>query len=317
MPATLTFCFPDRASRVAFITGDDATVGRAEDNSIQLLEHSISRRHARLVNCEGRWRLQDLSSKNGVFLEGHRVQETDLPDHAWFRLGDVLCEFETLSDAALAAVRSRGERRLTQSRMFSRQLSAAESVDMMLEQTLDALLDVVQMQRGFILVNTARGWEVSARKGIDSVVLADRRFEGSLTAVERCRTSGQTHIVNAIDEHSGMARQPSVIRNQIASLACVPLQVGEQLVGVVYLDSLHATSPLTELDLEILESLASQAAVALAMAALDASIDVAESQVRRSEAQRRSLPTGNIEVAMSGDELSSGDTVDWDELIRR
>jgi len=50
------------------------TIGRMNDNDIAILDASISRRHcAILVHAGGECELHDTASKNGTYLNGHRV----------------------------------------------------------------------------------------------------------------------------------------------------------------------------------------------------------------------------------------------------
>src|SRR5690606_32668159 len=49
------------------------TIGREPGNDIQLDGLGISNRHAKLKNSGGRFTVEDLSSTNGVFLNGSRI----------------------------------------------------------------------------------------------------------------------------------------------------------------------------------------------------------------------------------------------------
>ncbi|HTQ25615.1 MAG TPA: FHA domain-containing protein, partial [Candidatus Binataceae bacterium] len=49
------------------------TVGAAADNDLILKESTASRRHAALERRWGRWRVVDLGSTNGTYLNGRRV----------------------------------------------------------------------------------------------------------------------------------------------------------------------------------------------------------------------------------------------------
>jgi hypothetical protein len=49
------------------------TIGRTGDNDIQLNTHCVSRRHARLVSTDGKTVIEDLNSKNGVYVNALRV----------------------------------------------------------------------------------------------------------------------------------------------------------------------------------------------------------------------------------------------------
>jgi len=66
----------DQASKtVVHLVRDDYSIGRAEDNTVRLTERNISRRHARLTKPSDRWVLFDLSSYNGCYVNGQRVNE--------------------------------------------------------------------------------------------------------------------------------------------------------------------------------------------------------------------------------------------------
>jgi hypothetical protein len=68
-----------------------AVVGRSDDCDIVLDDGSVSRRHARLARDErGRYRIEDLGSANGTYVDSSRVDKpTLLPDGSKLRFGDV------------------------------------------------------------------------------------------------------------------------------------------------------------------------------------------------------------------------------------
>jgi len=74
------------------------TIGRSNDCDIQLNDPLISLRHARVVWDRDQWRLEDLQSKNGTYLNGVRIQSAILPARAKIALaqGKVVlgCEIE-------------------------------------------------------------------------------------------------------------------------------------------------------------------------------------------------------------------------------
>jgi GAF domain-containing protein len=60
--------------------------------------------------------------------------------------------------------------------------------------------------------------------------------------------------------------QPSIVSGQIRALVCLPLLVGEQMTGLIYLDSNLPGKVFTGLDVEILEAFASHAALVIGVA---------------------------------------------------
>jgi pSer/pThr/pTyr-binding forkhead associated (FHA) protein len=77
-----------------------ATVGRGDDCTLTLADLATSRHHARIEALEdGRFRLVDTRSANGLWVEGRRVaEETVLPGQR-FRIGSTVLECEFLGDA--------------------------------------------------------------------------------------------------------------------------------------------------------------------------------------------------------------------------
>ena len=63
-----------------------------------------------------------------------------------------------------------------------------------------------------------------------------------------------------------LGAQPSVVSGQIRAVICLPLLVGEQLIGLLYLDSNTPGKVFTGLDVEILEAFASHAALVIGVA---------------------------------------------------
>src|SRR3546814_4365743 len=101
MQARLTAFVPDSAAITRSLSpGERLRIGRGDDCELLLAHPSISRLHAELVVSGDRWRLTDLRSKNGSFVEGAQVASTLLESSCWLRFGDVHCEFAALDAAA-------------------------------------------------------------------------------------------------------------------------------------------------------------------------------------------------------------------------
>lgn len=70
--------------------GATTIIGRDADNTIGVLQTSVSRRHAALTWSGGEWRVADLGSRNGTFVDGVRVTTaTRVPDRALLMIGEV------------------------------------------------------------------------------------------------------------------------------------------------------------------------------------------------------------------------------------
>ena len=65
----------------------DVIVGRHSEAEVRLALPEISRRHCRLAFENQQWRVYDLKSLNGVFVNGERMQEATLYDGDHLQLG--------------------------------------------------------------------------------------------------------------------------------------------------------------------------------------------------------------------------------------
>lgn len=78
------------------------TLGRAPDVDLQLLDPSVSRRHAKIeVDAQGVVRLVDLASKSGTFVDGARVERCRLEDGQTIEIGRFHLRFEEVADVAI------------------------------------------------------------------------------------------------------------------------------------------------------------------------------------------------------------------------
>jgi pSer/pThr/pTyr-binding forkhead associated (FHA) protein len=88
----------------------DVIVGRHSEAEVRLGFPDISRRHCRLAFENQHWRVYDLGSLNGVFVNGERMEEATLYQGDHLQLG--ACGFIVEYGVPMAAVRDdnpRGE----------------------------------------------------------------------------------------------------------------------------------------------------------------------------------------------------------------
>jgi len=77
------------------IPGPECVLGRSNTANIVLEEESVSKQHARLTHSEDGFRIEDMGSSNGTFVNGKRVHEVDdvVPGDL-LRLGAVILKLE-------------------------------------------------------------------------------------------------------------------------------------------------------------------------------------------------------------------------------
>ena len=273
MAAKLTL-YPSRgASRhVILREGESRQAGRdPAANDLVLDDSRVSARHARLEWTGRAWKLTDLSSKNGTFVSGLPAEGRLLEDGDWVSFGGLLARFELVSDGELATLESERARRLQSSVEITRELAGEQDPRALLERLLRSVLSLTGAERGFVLlIGPAGKLKAEVASGFSGAG-ADG-FEGSLGAVERVLETGESVVASNAAADTFLGQRPSVLELGIATLACVPLRSEERVIGLVYVDGRKEGGVFTDLDLEILETLAANVAVVLSTVRIDREI---------------------------------------------
>ncbi len=77
----------------------DILIGRGSHCAIRVMTHYVSREHARVANVGGQYILEDLGSRNGVFVNSVRVERHALENDDLITIGDTQFRFRAASHA--------------------------------------------------------------------------------------------------------------------------------------------------------------------------------------------------------------------------
>lgn len=91
---TLRLKLPDQGEITHELTAEIITVGRRPDNTIQIVDRSVSAHHAELIAEDGHYRLHDLGSTNLSFVDGQAVTDFHLRQPCKITFGTIQCEFD-------------------------------------------------------------------------------------------------------------------------------------------------------------------------------------------------------------------------------
>lgn len=265
MPARLNAYPPDRAALTRLLDdGRDYRIGRDGGCEVVLDHGSVSREHATIGGAGSEWTLRDTASKNGVRVNGERVARAVLRELAWFAIGDVFCSLQPIDAAGAARLREQHESRRVVSRWLSGRLSPSLGIDTLIAQTLDVVLELAGLERGFVLyASDGEPLRVRARHGLLASDIARDEFAGSVAAVEQALREGRSVICCDTSDSPWLGSRPSVRLGGIRAVLCTPLQVGPQALGALYADSRRPGPAITELDMQLIESVAAHAAAVL------------------------------------------------------
>ncbi len=264
--------------------------GRAESCGVPIYGEGVSRRHGRFVLDEhNQWWVEDLDSKNGIYVNGCRTHRHRLSCGDTLAIGDAVITFPgapidqahasdpiTISQGPeLSAVIERSgvipgameARRLSLLYDLSHQLLSQESVAGLVEAACSALLSA--LEAGVVVI----GLTCDPQRDTDMLFVrpsAGKRSEVSLSlsVVRRAIETKKSILVadTRSDAHLQMAQ--SILCADIRSVLCVPLMRDERVTGFIYVDSRRGGRGHSEQDLEFAAALGSLVGTAVEVARL-------------------------------------------------
>ena len=275
------------------LASEYTTVGRSPDQDLVLKEAYVSRRHAVITGKNGNFELVDQNSSHGTYLNGQRVERSGLNSGDSLQFGSLnaatfrFLQPDGLSDSGsslatdlLSALSvfaptdknipqpAREIEKLNFLLNAARQLNAGGAITDVFHALLQLSLQLTGVERGFVFL--LEGEEMRLALGLrsdGSTVEEDPSV--SRRAMQKAIESDSKFFVSdtlADDSASGWA---SVLANSIRSIYCIPLRKHispaepNRLLGVLYLDSQVGAGSLSEIDHQVLDTLANEASTLL------------------------------------------------------
>ncbi len=97
--ARLILCSNDgRPHRIVEIEGSLVTIGRSSENHLQIDDLNSSRHHCEIHEGDDGWELIDKDSRNGLFVNGHRVTRQALEPGDKIEIGTTILYFQQMAD---------------------------------------------------------------------------------------------------------------------------------------------------------------------------------------------------------------------------
>ncbi len=279
------------------LASEEITIGRESASSISLNHASVSRRHCLIRREHDDFKILDLDSYNGTFVNGIPVKEQTLIHADQLRIGSIELLFLTEEGEQTTSghlVRWDDSDPLTQSakqlltetllhpteqilvtdpaheRMardlgvvlrIATRINQLRHTQELVREILDAIFEIIPVDRGAILLG--RG-----EKDFSSVYAKHRDQQNqpvrvSRTVVERVMRERVAVLTNDIQTSESLKSADSLMAAQISSLMCVPLIVVEKLLGAIYLDTSDPVVRFDEAHLQLLAGIAGMSAVSL------------------------------------------------------
>ncbi len=263
--------------------------GRLATLEIVLDDTSVSRRHAEVRSTPAGWRVRDLGSTNGTYLNGTRLGPGEWPlrVHDIVRFGnvtlvvDVMRELKDDEDLTgpidnllVEATASKSWEDAIESFAFDRnhsprpgeQLIALlraghhlvhlERVEDLLDSILNDAVSTLDAQRGAIVLAEGPNGPLRLRALASGHSQLASRTGFSQSLAQRCFTRGESILCSSVDEDPELAGARSIAEGTMASVLCVLLRTPRKRLGVLHLDRGPMQAPFSKDDLHLADALA-------------------------------------------------------------
>jgi phosphoserine phosphatase RsbU/P len=346
---------PSGARREIPINATPFRIGRQTGNELTLRDSRISRQQAQIISENGSLVLEDMGSRHGTFVNGQKVNRQqlhpkDVIDFGMsdsFRLifvGDEATLDELLERVDTAPPSQSGSRELYHLGVLLEVARTLGTGGLALEDVLTAVMDaaiqLTKTERGvLLLVNENGELETTVARNAQRGSLQPDQVQVSQGVLRRVINTRRELIVSDTEGDTAIQKQASVVKLELHTVVAIPLEklnvIGSldvtvtareaELVGVLYLDSHSPSSAFSELDREVLRTLAREAATVIENARLFASARAKQRLDHEieiaSQIQQRLLPKQFPDLpylAMTGSTLAclsvGGDCFDVIEL---
>jgi sigma-B regulation protein RsbU (phosphoserine phosphatase) len=317
---------PDGAPARVQLRKSPLTLGRSVDNDLAYPHDPwLSRYHLCFEQREKTWWIRDCESRNGTVLNsagikaaqpikagdklfaGHlTIDVRERPSEAQRPVISFVSKIEgdratneatfvTSLDKVLGkAVESRPSRESsTAARMVSALIRAGQELvthqplDQLFETILHLSLSAVEAKRGVILTLDDGELQVRASQGDG--------FAISTTVRDQVLRDKRSLLVSDAMLHDSLGKQESIVLQRVRSMMAAPLQTGDRVIGLIYVDNAAIIRPFAQDDLDLLTVMANVAAIRIENARL-AEVEQSEKLMeadlaQASEIQRSLLPT--------------------------
>ena len=156
----------------------------------------------------------------------------------------------------------------------SRVLGSSLDLQTVLDQVMDAIIQLTGAERGFLMLRDDDGGvTVKAGRNFDQQNLSDSDFRYSSTITHQVLDTGIPVLTTNAAEDPRFATQASIIGQSLRSIMATPLRARGNVIGVVYVDNRAIAGLFKDEDLDALDAFSGQAAIALDNAILFESTD--------------------------------------------
>ncbi len=246
------------------------SIGAAADNDIVLKGSGVEPAHA-LLQFDGKEFILQTTHRSIEFsVNGKKKRKVTLADGDVIGFGSASLRFSIL-DAGKASETSGhgstweldGFKKLNE---ISKTLLGKYDVEELLENLMDAVVEITHARKGFLILAEGDGLEIKVARNVKKETILDAAEQVSDSIIDKVHKTHLSVIVSdALNDDEFNASQ-SVINLNLSSVMCVPLLDRGKMLGLIYCGNDDVKNLFTQRHLELLTSFAAQASLVIANA---------------------------------------------------
>jgi Nif-specific regulatory protein len=284
-----------------FDLGDkELLIGRDPSSHISIGDPLISRRHSLIIPEGGNYKIRDLESSNGTFVNGVPMTERVLGHGDLIAVGDSIFAFLSHEDEAIhtrspvqlledapesqSTIVLREEdvlylhpekvlstlppavrlaRDLSALLRISIEVNTTRGLQQLEERLLASIFEVVPAERGALILTEADATTIASVSETNRLAKPDQPMRLSSTIVNRVLRDGLSILSNDVGANETYGMVESLVLPKVHSLLAVPVRVLDRIIGLVYLTNSEPGVSFNEEHLQLTTAIAGMAAGAL------------------------------------------------------
>lgn len=318
---------PEGLSSTVELRKNAFSIGRSADNDLAYPEDPwLSRSHLCFERHQNTWFVKDCASRNGTVVNAaslkqpHRLQSGDriyaghltidvrdrdggakkniisfVPQTEEKSTGEatIVTSLDKVLRKTTKSVHQPSETTLSTARVVNALIRAGQALAghqplaELFPSILNLSLSAVEAKRGVILTFDDGELTVRASRG--------EGFSISTAVRDRVLREKCSLVISDAQLDDALKQQKSIVLHRVHSMMAVPLQTGDRVIGLIYVDNGAVIRPFSQEDLDLLTVMANVAAIRIEharLAAVEQSEKLMESELAQaSEIQQSLLPT--------------------------
>jgi len=270
----------DEVRKVFYLTKDLVVIGKLPENDIELKDNTVSRQHCRLQRSGKSYKLADMNSTNGCYINGRRVQSKSLDVGDKITIGRTTLHFQAIAkgesyrdsdDKKISLVlpldelvkaekkpqlKSEEPNFLASLTALGKSLIASQDIEESFQKLGELIFKFVHPEKIFIFYYDEKQNDIHLKYTYFMQAQKDDIANISKTIALKAIHEKVAILSSNTRNDSRFDSSNSVIMYGINSAVSVPIWTKDSIYGLIYVDTTSFSQVFCEKDLEIMSIIA-------------------------------------------------------------